>query len=174
MGDKRRPFDIKPTVFIVMFSVALAGGLIAVNTQSSSESLETSQTRTVEDGAERVARQVGEQQPGRQIISPSLSSDTVSFIDADVEDDVSIEVASATEVADDSEQDSASDVVDVAAPLTTSAPATTAAPGPQPATTTTVTPPTTRASATTQAPATTRPPRATTTTTIRALSLIHI
>lgn len=194
MADKRRPFDIRPTVFIVMFSVSLAGGMIAVNTQSSSESLETALTRTFEDGAERVsARQVGEQQSGRQIISPALSSDSVSLVDNAVDTDaVESEVASAVEervAVEDADQD-ATQVA--AAPLTTNAP-TTAPPAPRAATTTsaapdttrtptTVAPTTTRAVTTTTRPpttttrqrtTTTQAPRTTTTTTTTAAPVVN-
>ena len=76
MGHARRPFDIKPTVFIVIFSLLLAGMLIALNSRSVSEPVETAARASKKEGAERVvARQVGSQSAGRQVVSPQIAAD---------------------------------------------------------------------------------------------------
>lgn len=168
----------------MVFSVVLAAGLIVVNTQSSSGSLETSQTRTVEDSADRVGRQVGSQQPGRQIMSPSLSSEPATSGNSGSDPEVLAEVAAATEQASDSDEgvSSSGETVDLAAPVTTIASESAGSPSPQPATTTSVSPPTTSRTQspttttaapsgptpTTRATTTTQTPRTTTTTTTTA------
>ncbi len=189
MGDARRPFDTRPTIFIVIFSALLAGALIVENTRASADSVETAALRVLDEGAERVgARQVGGQSPSRQLLSPSLSPDSVPLADdgsIDAGVDIADEDASSGENSDTSDDggttqssDETSDVLDVAAPSTTNAPAaaSTVAPAPSPATTsrtsTTLAPATSRPTDTTiRVTATTRPATTTTarpTTTTRA------
>lgn len=82
MGDARRPFDIKPTIFIAIFSAALAGALIAVNTLAPSDTVETAALRVLDEGAERVgARQIGQQSASRQVVSPVVSPASVRLLD---------------------------------------------------------------------------------------------
>jgi hypothetical protein len=181
MEDARHPFDIKPTVFIVMFSLLLAGVLIASSTRSSAEPVETAALRALDDGADRVsARQVGNQSAGRQVISPSLSPKSVALVDGEF-DRILVDVAGAIETAP---EDGSVDVASVKAlepvsqdttpvPATTVAPTTTAVLAPRPARTTTAAPATTqipRASTTTRAPRTTTTRVTTTTTTTTTIA----
>ncbi len=180
MGDARRPFDTRPTIFIVIFSALLAGALIVQNTRVSADSVETAAMRVLDEGAERVgARQVGGQSPSRQLASPSLSPESVPLID-DGSIDTNVAGAGqantndASSSVDAAEQsDNATDsngAQQVAAPATTDAPAaaSTIAPAPSPATTSrpgaTVAPTTSRPSTTTTQPRVTTTTRATTTT----------
>lgn len=180
MGDARRPFDTRPTIFIVIFSALLAGGLIVQNTRVSADSVETAAMRVLDEGAERVgARQVGGQSPSRQLASPSLSPESVPLID-DGSIDTNVAGDGQANINDDNSSDGAADqpddtnenndVQEIAAPVTTDAPAaaSTIAPAPSPATTSrpgaTVAPTTSRPSTTTTRPTTTTTTRPTTTT----------
>lgn len=180
MGDARRPFDTRPTIFIVIFSALLAGALIVENTRASADSVETAALRVLDAGAERVgARQVGAQSPSRQLSSPSLSPDSVPLVDdgsidggvadetAATQDDPGLSDGDTADQSNDAEsQESA--VLDIAAPATTVAPAaaSTVAPAPSPATTTrpgtTIAPTTTRPTGTTGPTPTTQPSTPTT------------
>jgi len=169
MGDVQRPFDIRPTIFIAVFSVLLAGILIVVNTRTSADSVETAALRVLDEGADRVgARQVGSQSPSRQLASPSLSPESVPLADdGTIDVEVADETAENTGVSDaatDTEQvpdRNDADDVEASGPATTAA-ATTVAPAPSPATTSG---PTTTVSSATVRPTTTT--RATTSTTTR-------
>jgi hypothetical protein len=136
MGDTRRPFDIRPTIFILGFSVLLAGALIVVNTRSPADSVETAALRVLDEGAERVgARQVGAQSAGRQIVSPAVRPESIPLADGDATG-----VAGDVVIADTSDEDSndgATSEGDGGSPPTTAVPAAavTDAPGPAPATT---------------------------------------
>lgn len=175
VGVNTRPFDIKPTVFVAIFSLVLVGTLIVLQSRSM-DAVETAAARTLEDGAARVnARQVGVQLSGRQVVSPELSPDAVALTDEvapqldDIADPIEVVVAgdvvskegsvTEDEPLDDGES---SDVIEVAAPPTTQAATTTVAQAPKPATTTTAAPATTTTRAAV-APTTTRAPRTTTT-----------
>ena len=178
MGDARRPFDRRPTIFILIFSALLAGALIVENTRASADSVETAAMRVLDEGAERVgARQIGGQSPSRQLSSPSLSPDSVPLLD---DGSIDVDVAGENSVnTDDSgtssgegttqSNDSDGDVIAVAAPATTDAPAaaSTVAPAPSPATTTrpgaTIATTTSRPTATTTRVTTTTRPSTTTT-----------
>ena len=174
MGDARRPFDIRPTIVIVIFSALLAGVLIAVNTRHSADSVETAALRVLDEGAERVgARQVGGQSAGRQVVSPSVSPGSVPLeddaqIDAEVAGEGESNAASDTATGDTLTPDESSNVREDAGP----APSTTVALTPEgtdaPNTATTASP-TTGATATTGVTATTVRPTTTnqTTTTLR-------
>lgn len=193
MGDASRPFDIRPTIFIAIFSALLAAALIVENTRVSADSVETAATRVLDEGAERVgARQVGGQSPSRQVASPALSPDSVPLaddgsIDADVagdgeanldpsqdgadgdaSDEIAAEDGGDQEPASTGDDAASSD--EIAAPATTAAPAaaSTVAPAPSPATTTrpvtTAAPTTTRAATVTTIRPTTTTVRPTTTT----------
>lgn len=179
MGDARRPFDIRPTVFIIGFSVLLAGALIVVNTRSSADSVETAALRVLDEGAERVrARQVGAQSASRRIVSPALTPESVPLAD-----DVAVDVAGEFVIVD-SPGEGATSQGDGASPSTTDVPAAAVTDVPAPAnaaptrprtvTTTTASTrtttsirqtTTTRPATTTTRPATTTTRPATTTTT---------
>jgi hypothetical protein len=169
MGDARRPFDIRPTVFIIGFSVLLASALIVVNTRSSADSVDTAALRVLDEGAERVgARQVGAQSSSRQIVSPAVTPESMPLADG-----VVIDVAGESVVADAPDEEASADTTsegDAASPATTVVPAAavTDAPAPAPATTNrprvvTTTTASSRTTTTTR-PATTTTRRATTTT----------
>lgn len=175
MGRERRPFDIRPTIFIAIFSALLATGLIVANTRSSADSVDTAALRVLDEGAERVgARQVGGQSASRQIVSPALAPDSVPLaddpqIDADVAGDG--ESLASSRTADDEtptqDEESSGAPVEATAPSTTVALSETDTDAPNTATTsrpptTATASPTTIATATTAGPTTTA--RQTTTT----------
>ncbi len=174
MGDARRPFDRRPTFFIIGFSVLLAGALIVVNTRSSADSVETAALRVLDEGAERVrARQVGAQSASRQIVSPVLTPGSVPLAD-----DIIVEVAGEFVIVDSPLESAAADggsEDEALIPSTTVLPAAavTGAPGPVPATTsrpravttTTTSPRTTTSIRQTTTTTTTRPATTTSTTT---------
>ncbi len=173
MGDAGRPFDIKPTVFIAIFSVLLASALVVVNSRLSSQHVETAAMRVLEESAERVAaRQVGAQPASRQIVSPALSPDAFALVD----DDVSVAVARTGEGTDGDATDMPADATtggganasdqagnSAGLPSATAAPGSASSIAPSPATTTTPAPATTISSAA-ESPSTTQA-RATTATT---------
>jgi len=72
MGGIRRPFDMKPILSVVAFSLVLTGVLITLNSRSESDAVETT-SRQLRDGSLLVARQVGQQSPSRLIVSPGIS-----------------------------------------------------------------------------------------------------
>ena len=169
MGDARRPFDIRPTVFIIGFSVLLASALIVVNTRSSADSVDTAALRALDEGAERVgARQIGAQSASRQIVSPAVTPESMPLADG-----VVIDVAGESVNADAPDAEASANATaegDAANPATTVVPAAavTDAPAPAPATTNrarvvTTTTASSRTTTTTR-PATTTTRRATTTT----------
>lgn len=74
MGNSFSSFDKRPTLVIVVSSLALTAGLIAMSSVRSQDAVETAALRVQDLGVERVvARQIGSQSLSRQIISPSVT-----------------------------------------------------------------------------------------------------